>query len=405
MPADSAGSTQALSDLTAYLAQARASRAALVMQPFAKVPLSKADAASAKDLLWKDFAAGVKEERADEVGATESLAKTVRVPGNDKTLRYYMAKRGSMPATGWSLFISMHGGGNAPAATNDSQWENQVSLVEGYDPKDAIWVAPRAPIDDWNMFFIQEIDALIERLITDLIVFEDVDPNKVYLNGYSAGGDGVYQLGPRMGERWAGCGMSAGHPNASTPFSLRNVPFAIHVGGNDTSYDRNKKAEEWGKWLEMLATEDGAGGYVSQWQVHAGKPHWMDMEDAVSIPFLQSHTRNPVPEKVVWEQHEYPRSTFYWLAADEAYRAKGMLLRAQYDTTGVHISDAKDVKRVTIRLNDDMLDLDAPIRVDFKGQMLTEAAAPRTIATLDHCIRERGDPGLVFSAELTVDLP
>jgi len=403
-PASSAGSTGALSDLMSYLAQPRAMRPELAAQPFASVALTKADAQSAKDLLWKDFADGVRETRKDEVGATDSQARTVRVPGNDKMLRYYMAKRGTMPATGWSLFISMHGGGNAPAATNDSQWENQISLVEGYDPKDAIWVAPRAPIDDWNMFFIQEIDALLERLITDLIVFENVDPNKVYINGYSAGGDGVYQLGPRMGERWAGAGMSAGHPNAQSPLSLRNVPFAIHVGGNDTAYDRNKKAEEWGKRLEMLASED-PGGYVNQWQVHAGKPHWMDMEDAVSIPFLQSHTRNPIPAKIVWEQSEYPRATFYWLAVDEAGRAKNALLVANYDAVGVHISDAKDVKRVSIRLTDEMLDLDGPIRVDFKGQMVSDGAVQRTISVLDRCIQELGDPGLVYSAELTVDLP
>jgi len=43
--------------------------------------------------------------------------------------------------------------------------------------------------------------------------------------------------------------------------------------------------------------------------------------------------------------------------------------------------------------------------VDFKGQMLSAAPAPRTISVLDRCIQERGDPGLVYSAEVTVDLP
>ena len=39
------------------------------------------------------------------------------------------------------------------------------------------------------------------------IVFEDVDPNRVYLLGYSAGGDGVYQLAPRMADRFAAASM------------------------------------------------------------------------------------------------------------------------------------------------------------------------------------------------------
>ncbi|HEX6243751.1 MAG TPA: hypothetical protein VFZ61_22710, partial [Polyangiales bacterium] len=246
--ASASGSAAALAQLDAYLAMPRAGRPPLVDQPFAHVALTKADATSAGQKLWEDFAKLVREERKGEVGATESMARSITLGG--KTLRYYMAKRGAEPAGGRSLFISMHGGGNAPAATNDSQWRNQISLVSGYNPKDAIWIAPRAPIDDWNMWFIEGIDALFERLITDMIVFEGVNPNKVYLNGYSAGGDGVYQLGPRMGERWAGAGMSAGHPNASSPLSLRNVPFAIHVGGNDTAFDRNLKAREWGMRLE-----------------------------------------------------------------------------------------------------------------------------------------------------------
>jgi poly(3-hydroxybutyrate) depolymerase len=35
---------------------------------------------------------------------------------------------------------------------------------------------------------------MFARLIEDLIVLEDVNPDRVYLLGYSAGGDGVYQL-------------------------------------------------------------------------------------------------------------------------------------------------------------------------------------------------------------------
>ena len=40
-----------------------------------------------------------------------------------------------------------------------------------------------------------------------------VDPNKVFLSGYSAGGDGTYQMGPMLAEWGAGAAMMAGHPN------------------------------------------------------------------------------------------------------------------------------------------------------------------------------------------------
>ena len=74
-----------------------------------------------------------------------------------------------------------------------------------------------------------------------------LDPNKVYLMGYSAGGDGVYQLAPRMADRFAAAAMMAGHPNETSPLGLRNLPFTIHMGENDTPYKRNKVAAEWKK--------------------------------------------------------------------------------------------------------------------------------------------------------------
>ena len=81
----------------------------------------------------------------------------------------------------------------------------QIARVDGYNPTNAIWGAPRAPTDEWNMWFRAHMDALFERLITNYLVFEGGDPNRVYLTGYSAGGDGAYQMGPRMADSWAPC--------------------------------------------------------------------------------------------------------------------------------------------------------------------------------------------------------
>ena len=53
----------------------------------------------------------------------------------------------------------------------------------------------------------------------------------LYVLGYSAGGDGVYQLAPRLADRWAAAGMMAGNPNDASPLNLRNLGFALHVGG------------------------------------------------------------------------------------------------------------------------------------------------------------------------------
>jgi hypothetical protein len=346
--------------------------------------------------LWDDHAVGVREAR-----AAENSAKRITI--GDFTLRYETVELGAEPPGGRSLFISMHGGGATTAATNDQQWQNQIALGSDYDPQDTLWIAPRAPTDDWNMWFKDHIDGLFGRLITNMIAFEGIAPNRVYLTGYSAGGDGVYQLGPRMADRWAAAAMSAGHPNSASPLNLRNIGFAIHVGGDDTAFMRNTVALEWGMQLDMLRSADPAG-YPHQVEVHAGLPHWMNLEDAVSIPFVQGFERDPTPARVVWRQPEVTGQRFYWLAVDAADADTGDQIVASYSSQTVAIESAMGVSRVTIRLSDDMLDLDADVRVEQGQTALFAGRVPRTIGTLYRTLTEREDPEMMFAAEVAVDL-
>ena len=187
------------------------------------MPLTKADAAAARELMWKAHAAIIKKERADEV--KDRLSRTASWRCRSSSRRSARSRR-----AGRSLWISLHGGGGAPKRVNDQQWENQKKL---YTVDEGIYLAPRAPTNTWNLWHEAHIDRLFARLIEDLIVLEDVNPDRVYVLGYSAGGDGVYQLAPRMADRWAAAAMMAGHPNGVSLLSLRNVPFALQVGGND----------------------------------------------------------------------------------------------------------------------------------------------------------------------------
>jgi len=392
---DPRASARALSQLMAWLEAEPGSRPGLVGQTFARTPLTRDDAAAARDALWRDAAAEIRRSRAEEHAAR-------RITIGDFTLRYGTVVLGGEPAGGRDLFIAMHGGGSGPASANDEQWRNQLALATGYEPQHALWVAPRAPTDDWNMWFKDHVDGLFDRLITDMIVFEGVDPDRVYLEGYSAGGDGVYGLCPRTADRWAGAMMSAGHPNGVSLANLRNVAFALHAGGLDSAYDRNTVTAEYIEKLRALHAAD-PGGYVFQGMVHPGLPHWMGLADAVSIPFLQSHTRNPVPTRVVWEQHDVPHTRMYWLALPAAEARKGARVVASYDGQVVTIEDAEQVPSVRIRLRDDMLDLDRPVRVERDGRVLFAGRVPRTVESLWRTLQERQDPALLFSAELTVE--
>ena len=362
-------------------------------QPFAGVALTKTGASKARALLLEDHRWRIRVTRADEM-------KQQAIELGGLTMRFRTRVFGKKPASGRSLYISMHGGGGAPAAVNDQQWKNQIGL---YKPAEGIYVAPRAPTDTWNLWHQAHIDKFFRRLIENLIVLEDVNPDRVYILGYSAGGDGVYQLAPRMADSLAAASMMAGHPNETSPLGLRNLPFALQVGANDRAYKRNEVAAAWAKKLGELHEAD-PDGYKTFIRIHEGKGHWMDREDAVALPWMAKHTRNPIPTRIVWKQDDVRHGRFYWLAVDPETQGKRAEVVATRDGQTITLA-SEDTKRLTVLLNDHMLELDEPITIRSGTKTLYEGDVQRTIGVLARTLLERGDPGLMFSAEQAVTLP
>lgn len=365
----------------------------LTGKEYANTPLTKTDAATLRRGLFTLHAKHITESRAEEIKANLLKEGKLEMP-------YFVRAFGKRPEKGHSLWFSLHGGGGAPKAVNDGQWENQKRL---YTLEEGIYLVPRAPTNTWNLWHEGHIDRLFTRVIENFIATGQVDPDRVYVIGYSAGGDGVYQLAPRLADRWAGAGMMAGHPNDASPLNLRNVAFALQVGALDKAYNRNKVAQEWGERLGLLAKED-SGGYPHLVKIHEGKGHWMDLQDAAALPWLAKFRRDSIPERVVWRMTgEQDRS--YWLAVPKGDFISGAVVVARRKGQTIEIEKAEKVKRLTIRLDDRFLDLDRPVRIVFGEKVLHEGPVPRTLGTLARSLTGRGDPHLMFDAEITLALP
>lgn len=391
---DPVRSKDAVSSLKTALETKPFSLSNLAGKDFAKVPLTATDALSARKLLWQAHALAVKNDRAKEL--EEKLLKQgkLEMPFDYKTF-------GEKPKEGRSLWISLHGGGGAPKQVNDQQWQNQKKL---YTPEEGIYLAPRAPTNTWNLWHEAHIDLLINRLIEDLVVLKDVNPDRVYILGYSAGGDGVYQLGPRMADYWAGAAMMAGHPNGVSLLSLRNVPFALQVGGNDSAYNRNKVGREYGEQLAKLQKED-AGGYQHLVKIHEGKGHWMNLEDKAALPWMAKFSRNPLPDRIVWKQTGTPHARSYWLAVPPKEARTDSLIIAQRKNQHVDIIRMEKANNLLVRLDDRMMDLDKPVTITHQGKELFQGIPHRTIATMANTLMDRGDPKLLFDAEISIQIP
>lgn len=355
--------------------------------------LTAAQADTACKTLWRTY------QRSHAEAARKEL-DTRSIAADGMRMQFFVTAFGKKPAAGYSLWISMHGGGGAPKQVNDQQWENQQHL---YKLDEGIYIAPRAPTDTWNLWHQAHIDALFARLIRDLVVTESVDPTRVYITGYSAGGDGTYQLAPRIADLLAGAAMMAGHPNETKPDGLRNVPFALHVGANDGGFDRNVVARSFGDQLDALAAAD-KGGYVHQTVIHEGKGHWMDGEDAAALKWLAGFTRNARPERIVWLQDDVTHDRLYWLAVPPGKAKAGSRVVVSRSGNTITIEDARDVDSLIIRLDDQMCDLDKPVLVKRGEITVWEGVATRSRNVLKKTLDERGDPTSMFCAEVTVPL-
>ncbi len=357
-----------------------------------RVPLTRDESERAQDILVGDRMSRLAKERAEEL---ESRA----IVQGDKTMRWLEKTFGEAPAGGHSLWISMHGGGNTRPEVNDRQWQNQSRL---YELTEGIYVAPRSPTDTWNLWHESHIDPMFQHLIETYVALRGVNPNRIYLMGYSAGGDGVWQLAPRMADRFAAAAMMAGHPNEASLLGLRDLPFAMFVGGNDSAYHRNEVVAERATELDRLEKDD-AGGYIHMSRVYEGLGHWMNGKDAEAIPWMARFERDPWPKKIVWQQDDVVHRRFYWLRIPEDTAVKGrQTIIAEVKGQSIELNGEVPA-RLWLRLSDRLLDLDAPITVTVNGQVTFAGKIQRDAAALVSSLAERADPPAAASAYLCLE--
>ena len=151
---------------------------------------------------------------------------------NGQSMRFQMEVKGSPDENGFPLYLTLHGGGGIPAEENDNEWDVMFYYYKGA-VENGIYIAARGITNTWDLHFQPESYPLYDRLIQAMIHLYHADPNRVYLLGFSAGGDGVYQIAPRMADRFAAANMSSGHPNGVSLRNLANLPISIQVGVRD----------------------------------------------------------------------------------------------------------------------------------------------------------------------------
>lgn len=165
---------------------------------------------------------------ADSVGVLLERHHDRRVPGIDvEDYFLYLPPGMERGEEEWPLVLWLHG---------RSLRGRDLSLLKRYGPPALIArgrqlpfvvVAPQLPPDgSWYDL------APVADLLDDVLARYPIDPERVYLLGFSMGGGGAYRMAFDYGDRFAAMIAIAGHTPEATPehvLAVRRFPFlAIH---------------------------------------------------------------------------------------------------------------------------------------------------------------------------------
>ncbi|MGE4550820.1 MAG: hypothetical protein AAEJ57_05470 [Opitutales bacterium] len=253
----------------------------------------------------------------------------------------------------------------------------------------------RAPTDEWNGVYTGYVYPLIAKLIRQFLLFEEVNPNKIFIMGYSHGGYGAFAIGPKMADRFAAIHSSAAAPTdrESSPKNLRNTPFTFMIGDRDTAYGRLKRCiafnDEIGK-LRVRQDIYPARMFLMRGHGHVGLP------DRDQIKSMYPAVRNPVPKTLVWEPTDSVVRRFAWLEIPKP--AKKQLVEASCEANQIRVK-LSEVEALTLYLDERLIDFSKPVIVRVNGNEVVNRLLSPSLSTLCRTLEERGDPELTFSVK------
>jgi hypothetical protein len=310
---------------------------------------------------------------------------------------YKVREVGKRPAGGWPLVIAMHGGGGAPQELNDSQWKvMQVYYKDHPEVTGYKYLALRAPNNVWNGFYDNYVPPLVTNLIRQFTLFGDVDPDRVFLIGYSHGGYGAFFIGPKIPDRFAAIHASAAAPTDGTisALSLRNTRFTFMIGENDKAYGRRERCEKFGAEIDKLKGAN-KGEFPVEMEFKKGFGHG-GLPDRDKLKEMLGQTRNPVPRHLTWEPTDTIITDFFWLKVPAP--TKGQLVEALARDNALTIT-TRGVGQLVAGLDGRLVHYDKPLRLTLNGT-ISEVTLRPSLQTLCESLLERGDAARAFTVQL-----
>lgn len=157
-----------------------------------------------------------------------------------------------------------------------------------------------------------------------------IDPNRIYLCGFSMGGEGVFEMGLKYPDKWAACVPVCGVIKDKDSFLIENgnnLPFWVNAGGADEVVPAKSV-----KQIYETATKLG----FKHWNYSEYKDmgHSFDINWSEIEKWLLNQTRKTKPSRVILNCDEPGKA--YWLEIVNKVK-KNETARIEAEITGQQI--------------------------------------------------------------------
>jgi dienelactone hydrolase len=313
------------------------------------------------------------------------------------------------------LVMSLHGGGEG-AGSADTNW----------GLKGCMTIGPQGLLihgDNWNRVHGEK---QILTLIEIAKAQHDVDPDRVYVMGFSMGGTGSWHMAGRFPDLFAGAapchGVLMANPVSqvrtkeevvSIQYGLlpnvRNLPMYYFTGTEDKNCMPGTYLYAWDV-IEELRKADPEGYTKIKFKCHPGVAHsFPPGEPGKCLAYLGQFTRDSFPQKIVWlyaaNPHpqpdekdatgRYQKLTFYWIRHDHPEDRMEVVGTRKGNEFDVDCLGA-EYEGMQVMLNDKMIDPSKEVVVRIEGKEFYRGRPKPTFVTVVESLDSKLDKTLCF---------
>ncbi len=368
--------------------------------------------AAVRDLLWKRV------RKLGPKGKGAGGKNTIETPYGE--MWAYVQGGGK----GKGLVVGLHGGGEGAGSADEPRGTWQLKGCMGIYPQGLVLTG-----DNWNTVHGEKhILTLIEIAKAQY----DIDPDRVYVMGFSMGGTGSWHMAGRFPDLLAGAAPCAGvvmaSPKSAVPTkeevltvqygivpNVRNLAMYYFIGLED----RNCPPGTYLFVQDMLADlrKEDPGGYGGiRFTTYPGLAHAMPPgEPGHLLEWMGEQRRDAFPRKIVWEYalqpHPLPKAHdktgrlvqrwFYWIRHDRP--SDRMEIKAERDGNSFSVRAlGVDREGLWLMLNPTMIDVAQEVVVTVDGEEFYRGRPAPDFATVVESLDSKLDTTMVFDRKIAL---